>query len=442
MPGYTERARRVFLETGTRWPRRVIWAMGLVKYAAARANMEAGLLDRDVAEAIMEAALRLARGDLDDRIVVDVFQTGSGTGFNMNVNEVLAEEASRRLGRRVHPNDHVNMGQSSNDTVPTAVRLAAAKAGIEAAGSVRRLADALAGASGREGGAVKPGRTHLRDALPVTLGLMLDSYRAALLEAAGRLEAASRGVLRVPLGGTAVGTGLNAHPVYRRLVIEILREASGLPVKAAEPRSARMRLVTDLAWLTAALRSAAIDVWRLGQDIRLLYSGPATGFNEVDIPQEVPGSSMMPGKVNPVTVEAAMQAAAHVIGLDQSMVQASLLGELELGMGFPLAAHVVDRAALLVSEAAGKMAGLVVSRLRARRERMRRLAESSTALATVLAPLIGYDEAARIARLAEERGVTIREALLEAGYPREWVERVLDLERLTKPGIPALEDKL
>lgn len=439
MPGYTERAVKVFLETGTRWPRRLIWAMGMVKYAAARANTELGLLDRRLGEAIMEAALRLARGELDDRIVVDVFQTGSGTGFNMNVNEVIAEEASRRLGERVHPNDHVNLGQSSNDTVPTAVRVAALAGAREVAEAAEALAGSLEGLAGRHGGLVKPGRTHLRDALPVTLGQWAESYALTLREDAGRIREAMRYASRVPLGGTAVGTGLNAHPDYPRLAIRILSEATGLPLEPVEPRGARMRLATDLAWLMAAYRGLALTIHRLGQDIRLLYSGPNTGIAEIDIPQAIPGSSMMPGKVNPVTVEAAMLAASHVLGLDKSLEQAALLGELELGLGWPLIAYTLDRAALLLAEASRKMADLVVSRIEPRAERMRRLALSSQALVTVLAPLIGYEEAARLSKRLGE-GKTLREALIEMGYPEDWVDRVLDLERLTRPGIPVLEE--
>ena len=439
MPGYTERAVKVFLETGTRWPRRLIWAMGMVKYAAARANMELGLLDRDVAGAIMEAARRLARGDYDDRIVVDVFQTGSGTGFNMNVNEVIAEEASRILGRRVHPNDHVNMGQSSNDTVPTAVRVAALAGARVVEEGVERLAGSLEALAERHGGLVKPGRTHLRDALPVTLGQWARSYALALREDLERVRHAAGMARRVPLGGTAVGTGLNAHPDYPGLAVRFLSEATGLPLEPVEPRGARMRLATDLAWLMAAYRSLALDLLRLGQDIRLLYSGPNTGIAEIDIPQAIPGSSMMPGKVNPVTVEAAMLAASHVLGLDRSVEQAALLGELELGLGWPLIAYSLDRAAVLLGEATVKMADLVVSRIAPRPERMRRLALSSQALVTVLAPLIGYEEAARLSKMMGE-GRTLREALLEMGYPEEWVDKVLDLDRLARPGIPVLEE--
>ncbi|MEB3861071.1 MAG: class II fumarate hydratase [Desulfurococcales archaeon] len=436
---YVKNAVKVFLDTGTRFPRRIIWAMGMVKYAAASANMELGLLDEKRGEAIKEVALKLADGAYDDLIVVDVFQTGSGTGLNMNVNEVIAAEASKIAGVEVHPNDHVNKSQSSNDVVPTAIRVAAlAEALWRVKPALGQLIASLANAASRFEDAVKPGRTHLRDALPVTLGQELDAFRRALEADMRLLDSALDLVRLVPLGGTAVGTGLNAHPDYPRLAVAKLAEATGLPLEQAESRFRAMRLLTDLVSLSGAYRAIALDLWRLGQDLRLMYSGPNTGLAEIDMPQAVPGSSMMPGKVNPVTVEAVMQASAQVAGLDQANSMANLLGELELSMGIPLVGYNVVTQSVLLGESLSKLSSLVVDRIEARRERMARLAESSQALVTVLAPVIGYDKAAELSRLMGE-GRSIREALEELGYTREEVDKLLDLRRLTRPGIPALD---
>ncbi len=436
---YVERAVRVFLDTGTRFPRRIIWAMGMVKYAAAKANYELGLLDEKRAKAIMQAAMELAEGKMDDRIVVDVFQTGSGTGLNMNVNEVLAERASEIAGIDVHPNDHVNMSQSSNDVIPTAIRLAAyAEVANSLVPSLKSLAARLGELEEKYADVVKPGRTHLRDALPVTLGQEMGAYRDAIEKDLESLEAAAKQVLEVPLGGTAVGTGVNAHPEYPERAVKALAEASGIPVKPARSRFRAMRLVTDLALLSAAIRNVAIDLWRLSQDLRLMYSGPFTGLAEIDIPQEVPGSSMMPGKVNPVTVEAVMQASSYVIGLDSAMANAALLGEFELSMGLPLAGYTVVREASIMAEAASKLAELVIARVQPRVERMRELAERSQALITLVSPIIGYDKAAEVSRMLYE-GKPIREALKSIGLKDEEIDKILELEKLVKPGIPSLD---
>lgn len=441
MGRYVERAVRVFLDTGTRFPRRMIWAMGLVKAAAARANMELGLLDARRGEAIVRAALEVAEGRFDDRIVVDVFQTGSGTGFNMNVNEVIAERASGLSGLDVHPNDHVNMSQSSNDTVPTAVRLAAAaEVKFNLLPAVGEAVEALRRLEERYADAVKPGRTHFRDAMPVTFGQEMGSWRDALERDARLLEQTLDFILEVPLGGTAVGTGVNAHPEYPERAVRHLAELSGLPVRPARSRFRAMRSLSDIAALSGAMRSLALDLWRLSQDLRILYSGPFTGIAEIEIPQEVPGSSMMPGKVNPVTVEAAMQAAAHAFALDESVKQAALLGELELSMGLPLAGYASVAQAQLLAEALRKMSTSVLSRVEARLDRMRMLAEKSQALITLVAPIIGYERAAEASRLLYE-GRSIREALKAVGLSEGEIRELLRLERLVRPGIPSIELK-
>lgn len=438
---YVGKAVEVFLNTGTRFPREIVWAMGLVKYAAARANKELGLLEEPIADAIMRASMELAEGAHDDKIVVDVFQTGSGTGLNMNVNEVIASRATEILGRKVHPNDHVNMSQSSNDVVPTAIRVAALKSLRErVVPSLKRIVGELEKLEDRVSDVIKPGRTHFRDALPVRMDQEFRAFRDAFekhVEALSSIEALVR---EVPLGGTAVGTGLNAHPRYIELAVSYLSEASGLDLVSAASRFRAMRVLTDLVALSGVYRAIALDLWRLGQDIRIMYSGPFTGIAEIDMPQEIPGSSMMPGKVNPVTVEAAMQASAQVVGLDVSNTMANLLGELELSMGVPLVGYNVVTQSVLLGEALDKMSSLVIARIKANKERARDLAYRSQALITVISPIIGYEKAAEVSRMIYE-GKTIKEALKNLGFSEEEINRILDTSKLTEPGIPALEIK-
>lgn len=436
---YVSKALEVFLSTGTRIPRRLIWAMGSVKYAAASANVALGLLDREIGDAIMKASMELAEGKYDDLIVVDVFQTGSGTGLNMNVNEVIAQRASEIAGKRVHPNDHVNMSQSSNDVVPSAIRLALAyEVKHSVLPAVEKTALELERLAERTADVVKPGRTHLRDALPVTMGQEFGAFAEAMRRDEAFLRFAYEQLLDLPLGGTAVGTGLNAHPRYAEVAIEALRGVTGIEVRRARSPFRAMRLLTDVLVVSSAFRAIAIDLWRLSQDLRLMYSGPFTAIAEIDIPQEIAGSSMMPGKVNPVTIEAAMQASSHVMGLDGSISMASLLGEFELSMGIPLAGYASLTQATLLSEALNKMSELVLPKVVPMRDRTRSLAERSQALITVISPVIGYEKAAEISRMIYE-GKSLEEALRAAGVPEEKAKRLLDLERLTRPGIPALD---
>ena len=436
---YVEKAVEVFLSTGTRFPRRIIWAMGLVKYAAAKANTELGLLDPRIGEAIMKASTMLIEGKLDNLIVVDVFQTGSGTGLNMNVNEVIAAKASEISGVKVHPNDHVNMGQSSNDVVPSAIRIAAVAETIERLmPSMKRFIDSLERLAVRTEDVVKPGRTHLRDALPVTMGQEFSAYVDAFKHNLGLLEGVLPYVRELPIGGTAVGTGLNAHPRLGEMVVEEIKRLTGFEFYVARSKFRAMRLLSDIVSLSSVLRTAAIDMIRLCQDLRLMFSGPFTAIGEIDIPQEVAGSSIMPGKTNPVTVEAAMLASAQVVGLDAANSYANLFGEFELSMAVPLIGYNVVSQISLLAEAMDKMAIYVIDRVTPLKERARELAEKSPALITVISPIIGYDKATQVA-LKVAQGTPIRKALKEVGLSDEEIEKILDLKRLTKPGIPAKE---
>lgn len=415
---FEERARRVYLDTGTKFQRPIIWSMGLIKYAAAYANAELGLLPRRLAAAIMGASLEVMEGLHDAEVYVDVFQTGSGTGLNMNINDVIARRASEIAGSRVHPNDHVNMGQSSNDVVPSAVRIAAIKtAEDELMPALSALIGRLSEKSAEFSKVVKPGRTHLRDALPVTLGQELGAYADALAHGCRELRDVLAYVGEIPLGGTAVGTGFGTHPRFRRLAIDAINKTSGL--RLSEGNTFRgMRLLTDVLYLSAALRNIAVELMRLAQDVRLMFSGPTAGLAEIDLPSqaEVPGSSMMPGKINPVTAEAVMLAAAQIVGLDHANQAAAGLGEFELAMGIPLIGYNVVAQINLLSEASGKLSELVIADMKPRRDRLRDLAERSPALATALAPALGYEGVSQIVRKISE-GKSIRVALEEVGRP-------------------------
>ena len=437
---YTEVAPKLFMNTGTRFPRKIIWAMGLIKYACAKVNSDLSLLDKDIAKGIMQASRELMEGKLDDKIVLDVFQTGSGTGLNMNVNEVIAERASELTGKKVHPNDHVNLGQSSNDVVPTAIRVAAVAAAEEQLiPALSKMISILNKKSEEYKDVVKAGRTHLRDALPVTLGQELSAYADAFSHDLANLQSILEYVKELPIGGTAVGTGLNSHPEFQVRVIQEMNNETGLGFKPAN-KFRGMRLLTDLLTLSGVFRTMAVNLYRLGQDIRLMFSGPMTGLNEIDLPtqEEIAGSSIMPGKTNPVTVESALLVAAQVVGLDHANQFASMLGEFELSMGVPLTGYNIVTQINLLSEALNKFSELVIGGMVPNVERMKRYAESSPSLITLISPIIGYDKAAEIGKRLN-KGMSIREALKELGFKDEEIDRILDLKKAIQPGFPAKE---
>ncbi|BDB97941.1 class II fumarate hydratase [Saccharolobus caldissimus] len=432
---YTETAPKLFMNTGTRFPRRIIWAMGLIKRSCAKVNAELGLIDKKIADAIIKASEDLMNGKLDDKIILDVFQTGSGTGLNMNVNEVIAELASSYSGLKVHPNDHVNFGQSSNDTVPTAIRIAAvAEVNDKLLPSLQKIISSLNRKAEEYKDVIKAGRTHLRDALPVTLGQELSAYADAFQHDYEQIVNILEYVKELPIGGTATGTGLNTHPEFQERVISELNKSTALGFKPAN-RFRAMRLLTDLLLLSGSIRNIAIDLYRLSQDIRLMFSGPFTGLNEIDLPtqEEIAGSSIMPGKTNPVTVEASLLISAQVVGLDHANQFVSMLGEFELSMGIPLMGYNIITEVNLISEALNKISSLVIDGMVANVEKMKRYAESSPSLITVISPIIGYDKASEIGKKLN-KGLSIREALRELGYKDEEIDKILDLKRLVQPG--------
>jgi fumarate hydratase class II len=436
---YVEGSKRVFLSTGTRFPREVIWAIGAIKLASAKANVELGLLDKEMGRVIQAKAKELMKGDHDDMVQVDVFQTGSGTGLNMNANELIAELAAAETGGKVHPNDHVNMSQSSNDVGPTAVRVAAAYAVThDLLPALDKMCSSLNALSKKTAEVYTSGRTHLRDALPVTLGQEFGAFADAFARDGEFVREAMGHLLDLPIGGTAVGTGLNADPAFGTMVAKELAKESGLEFRAAKNKFRATRLLTDAASLSAAIKAVSTDLYRLCQDVRLMFSGPLTGLGEIDIPsqEEVAGSSIMPGKTNPVTVESALLACAEVAGLDTANSMAAQLGEFELTMGVPLMAYNLVLQAKLLSEALSKMASQVIESVVPSKQKMRAYAESSPALITVISPRIGYDKAAVVGKKLA-KGVPIRSALKELGFGDKEIGKILDLGGLVKPGIPA-----
>ena len=436
---YVDGSKRVFLNTGTRFPREVIWALGAIKYSAAKSNAELGLLDREIGKVVQAKAKELMKGSHDDMMSVDVFQTGSGTGLNMNANEVIAELSSEALGKKVHPNDHVNMGQSSNDVGPTAIRVAAALAvSRNLIPALEEMSRSLGALSRKTSTVYKSGRTHLRDALPVTMGQEFGAYAEEFARDAKLVRQAMEYTLELPIGGTAVGTGLNADPKFGGMVAKEIAALSGIRFASAKNKFRPTRFLTDLSSLSSAMRSASIDLYRLCQDLRLMFSGPLTALGEIDIPtqEELAGSSIMPGKTNPVTVESALLAAGEVIGLDGANAYAASLGEFELTMGVPLMGYNVVLQAKLLSEALNKLSSLVIDHIVPIKAKARAYAETSPALITLVSPKIGYDRATEIGKQMA-KGVSIRSALKNLGLNEREIEELLDFKDLVRPGIPS-----
>ncbi|MFE5308272.1 class II fumarate hydratase [Isoptericola sp. NPDC056573] len=436
----TQRAVENFPISGTPLERGHIEALARVKKAAARANAELGVLDQDVADAIVAAADEVASGAHDAHFPVDVFQTGSGTSSNMNTNEVLATLATRSLGKDVHPNDHVNASQSSNDVFPTSVHVAATAGAIhDLVPALKHLADALAAKSDEFATVVKSGRTHLMDATPVTLGQEFGGYAAAIRYGVERVEAALPRAAEVPLGGTAVGTGINTPAGFPQRVIELLREDTGLPLTEArdhfEAQSARDGLVE----LSGALRTIAVSVTKICNDLRWMGSGPNTGLGEIAIPDLQPGSSIMPGKVNPVIPEAVLMVAARVIGNDATVAWAGASGSFELNVQIPVIAQGVLESIRLLANASRALADKTVSGITANVDRARAFAESSPSIVTPLNRVIGYEAAAKVAKHSVKQGLTVREAVIDLGFVERGevteaqLDSALDVLSMTRP---------
>ncbi|MER3415346.1 MAG: aspartate ammonia-lyase [Gemmataceae bacterium] len=430
----TVRARDNFPVSGRRVPVRVTRALGSIKWAAARANLDLRLLDPKLAQAIEQAADEVARGLLDDHFIVEVFQTGSGTSSNMNANEVIAKRANEILtGRRdakkpVHPNDHVNLGQSSNDVFPTALHLAALGAlHEELYPALAVLESDLARKAQEFADVVKVGRTHLQDAVPVTLGQEFAGYTSMIAGCRRLLAAVQPALEELPLGGTAVGTGINTHPEFPARAIAYLSERLGWPLKPMQNYFDGLGSRRALVALSGVLKTLACDLMKIANDLRLLSSGPRSGFAEITLPELQPGSSIMPGKINPVIPEAVCQVAAQVMGNDVAINIAGQSGLLELNVMKPLiAANLLDSIAL-VANVSRLFAEKCIRGIQARRERCAQLAEQSLSLATALVPRVGYDTAARIVRRAYLEHRTLREvALEETNLSAQEIAQLLD----------------
>jgi fumarate hydratase class II len=438
----TERARQTFQISSLRFPRRFLKALGWVKLAAARVNTRLGSLAPDVGQAIEQAAREVVEGKFDAQFVLDVFQTGSGTSTNMNANEVIATRARELLGvdrsdrSRVHPNDHVNLGQSTNDVFPTAIHLAALDA-LEHATlpALRELARSFEEKAEEFARVFKAGRTHLQDAVPMTLGQEFSGYASVVRHGIVRLENCRPHLAELAIGGTAVGTGINAPPDFAALMVAELRALSGLLLFPAKNSFEALQNRDAAVELSGALRTVAVGLMKICNDLRLLSSGPRTGLAEIELPATQPGSSIMPGKVNPVVPEAVNMVCAHLLGNDAAIAVCGLNGNLELNTMMPLIAHHLVESLEILANAAGVLAERCVRGIRANVERCRFYAEHTAALVTALAPVLGYDEAARLYRRTLEENTSLRDILEREGrLSREQIEQLLDLERIARTG--------
>jgi fumarate hydratase, class II len=438
----TERSRRYFRISDERMPLAVVHAIALVKRSAARVNRALGLLEPRLAEAIERAADEVLAGRHDGEFPLAVWQTGSGTQSNMNVNEVLANRASEMLGgergqkRLVHPNDHVNLGQSSNDVFPTALHLAAARA-IEhdLLPRLERLEATLAAKSQAFAGIVKIGRTHLQDATPLTLGQEFSGYVEQLAQAEAAIELALPGLCELAIGGTAVGTGLNTHPEFGERMAKDLSQAAGLSFESAPNKFAALAGHEPLVFAHGALKTLATALYKIANDVRWLASGPRSGLGELAIPENEPGSSIMPGKVNPTQAEALTMLCTQVFANDVAVGMGAAAGNFELNVFKPILAYNFLQSVRLLGDGCASFEEHCARGIEANEERIRELVERSLMLVTALAPHIGYDRAAHIAKKAHAEGLSLKAAALALGYVSEdEFERWVRPEAMTRPG--------
>jgi fumarate hydratase class II len=427
--GETSKAVENFKVSGERVPVSIVRWLGRIKAAAARTNAELGKLDQDIADRIGAAGDEIAQGRHDDQFPIDVFQTGSGTSSHTNANEVIAALA----GEGVHPSDHVNMGQSSNDVFPSAVHLAAlGETTDRLIPALERLADSLEAKAEEFAGVIKAGRTHLMDAVPVTLGQEFGGYAAQIRLGRERVLSALPRVGQIPLGGTATGTGLNTHPDFAAGVRAKLTEATGLPIDAPADAFEAQAARDSLVELSGALKVIAVSLTKIANDLALMGSGPRTGLGEIALPELQKGSSIMPGKVNPVIPEVVLQVAAQVIGNDTAITVAGSQGQFELNVRVPLIGRNLLQSIGLLSNASLLLAEKCVDGIEANEEALSRHAESTPAIATALNPYIGYDKGTEIVKEAVASRRTIREVALEKGVDEETLDKALDLQAMAR----------
>src|ERR1700726_4663005 len=433
----TQRAVQNFPVSGLAMPRPFIAALGLVKQAAARANRELKLLEPKVAQAVEEAAAEVAAGVHDEQFPIDVFQTGSGTSSNMNANEVVAALASRRLGSAVHPNDHVNMCQSSNDAIPTAIHVSAAlTVRRELTPALEHLAEVLRAREGELAGVVKTGRTHLMDAMPVTLAQELSGWRTQIESGVARLKSVEPRLLALAQGGTAVGTGINAHAEFGRRFCEHLAALTGVAFVPARNYFEALSTQDTAVELSGQLKVIAVSVMKIANDLRWMNSGPLAGLGEIALPALQPGSSIMPGKVNPVIPEAAAMVAAQVIGYDTTITLAGQAGNFELNVMLPVIAYDLLESIRLLANALVALADRAIADFTVNRERLAAALDRNPILVTALNPIIGYEKGAAIAKQAYAEGRPIREVAHEqTGLSAEELAKLLDPAELTRGGV-------
>jgi fumarate hydratase class II len=433
----TQRAVENFPISGLTLPRAFIGALGLVKQAAARANTGLELLDAATAAAIDAAAAEVAAGRHDAQFPIDVFQTGSGTSTNMNANEVIATLATRRLGKAVHPNDHVNMGQSSNDVIPTTIHVSAAL-GVrrELTPALEHLRDVLLAKEREVGSIVKTGRTHLMDAMPVTLGQELSGWRTQIESGLARLAATQPRLLALAQGGTAVGTGINAHPDFGARFCEALAALTSVPFTPARNYFEALSTQDTAVELSGQLKTVAVSLMKIANDLRWMNSGPLAGLGEIALPALQPGSSIMPGKVNPVIPEATAMVAAQVIGNDAAITVAGQSGNFQLNVMLPVIAYNLLESIRLLANVSRALADRAVAGFKVNPARLAEALDRNPILVTALNPVIGYEKGAAIAKKAYAEGKPVREiAQKMTDLPREELARLLDPADLTRGGI-------
>ena len=436
----TARAVENFPISGLRMPAEIVHALARVKAAAAEVNAELGALDQQLAGAIADAAAEVAEGRHDDHFPIDVFQTGSGTSTNMNVNEVVARLAHLSSGLAVHPNDHVNAGQSSNDTFPTAIRVAAAVAvARELVPALTHLAESLGRKEAEFASVVKAGRTHLMDAVPVTLGQEFSGYRRQVELGIARVQAAAEGVAELPLGGTAAGTGLNAAPGFAAAVIERLAAQTGVALREAENHFEAQSTQDAVVALSGAVKVVAVSLTKICNDLRWMGSGPRAGLGEIHLPDLQPGSSIMPGKVNPVVPEATLMVCAQVIGNDLTITTAGASGAFELNVMLPVIGRNLLESLTFLAHAARLLADRCIDGITADEQRCLDLAQGSPAIVTPLNRYIGYEAAAAVAKQALAERRSIRDVVLDRGHvangelTEDQLDAALDVLAMTRP---------
>ncbi|MFQ5903194.1 MAG: class II fumarate hydratase [Candidatus Binatia bacterium] len=442
----TQRAVENFPISGIGFPPRFIRALAIIKYAAASANEQLGLLDSKIAEVIRRAADEVMEGKLDKEFVVDIFQTGSGTSTNMNANEVIANRALELLGKQrgskeVHPNDHVNMSQSSNDVIPTAIHISALEAiQRELLPALKELHQALKKKAQEFDRIVKIGRTHLADATPIRLGQEFGGYARQIELSMERIKTACSDLEELALGGTAVGTGINTHPEFPSRTIKKISEITGLNFHEAQDHFESQAAKDAVVQVSGGLKTLAVSLTKIANDLRWLSSGPRCGIGEIALPDTQPGSSIMPGKVNPVMCESVLQVAAHVIGCDATITICGQAGNFELNVMMPIMTLRLLEAITFSASVVKAFTEKCVVGIQANKEHCEEMIEKSLAMVTSLAPVIGYDAAAKIAKESFTTGKTVREvAMAHKVLPEDKLNKILDPWRMTEPGIPKKE---